>query len=57
VGCKTNLRQFERCIKYTKEDSILRDIVDKYISIINDILSKMVVTERGSQYFDETQKK
>jgi hypothetical protein len=55
---KRILRQFERCIKYTKRGFDTTDIVDKYISIINDILSKdkVFVTERGSQYFDETQK-
>jgi hypothetical protein len=47
MGCKTNSRQFERCIKYTKRGWYY-DIVDKYISIINDILSKdkVFVTER-----------
>lgn len=53
---KRLLRQFERVIKYTERGYDLTEVTDKYIEIINTILSieNYYKTEKGTKYFNDT---
>lgn len=53
---KRLLRQFERVIKYTERGYNLTSVTDKYISIVEDIISteNYYKSEKGLKYFEDT---
>lgn len=56
---KRLLRQFERVVKYTNRGYDLTEVTDKYISIVDDIISmeNFYKSEKGTKYFtDEIEK-
>lgn len=55
---KRLLRQFSRVIKYTERGYNLDSVTDKYISLIEEILSKNNIykTEKGTLFHEKTQK-
>jgi len=57
-SCKRLLRQFSRVVKYTERGYNLESVTDKYISLIEEILSKdnIYETEKGTIFHEKTQK-
>lgn len=57
-SCKRLLRQFSRVVKYTERGYNLESVTDKYISLIEEILSKdnIYKTEKGTLFHEKTQK-
>lgn len=57
-SCKRLLRQFSRVVKYTERGYNLETVTDKYISLIEEILSldNIYKTEKGSLFYEKTQK-
>lgn len=57
-SCKRLLRQFSRVVKYTERGYNLETVTDKYISLIEEILSKdnIYKTEKGTLFHEKTQK-
>lgn len=57
-SCKRLLRQFSRVVKYTERGYNLDSVTDKYISLIEEILSKdnIYKTEKGTLFHEKTQK-
>ena len=55
---KRIIRQFERVIKYTNRGYNLERVIDKYISMVEDIinLDNIYKTERGTEFYESTQK-
>lgn len=53
---KRLLRQFERVIKYTERGYDLTSVTDKYIQIVEDIISKenYYKTEKGTKFYNDT---
>jgi len=53
---KRLLRQFERVVKYTERGYDLDSVTDKYISIVEDIISKENIykTEKGTKFYNDT---
>lgn len=56
--CKRFLRQFLRICKYTERGFDLTSVTDKYISMIEEILSKdnVYTSQRGVSFYEKTQK-
>lgn len=57
-SCKRLLRQFSRVVKYTERGYNLETVTDKYIALIEEILSldNIYKTEKGSLFYEKTQK-
>lgn len=57
-SCKRLLRQFSRVVKYTERGYNLETVTDKYISLIEEILSldNIYKTEKGTIFYEKTQK-
>lgn len=57
-SCKRLLRQFSRTVKYSNRGYDLTEVTDKYIELVEDILSKENIykTERGTDFYEKTQK-
>lgn len=55
---KRLLRQFSRVVKYTERGYNLDSVTDKYISLIEEILSKNNIykSEKGTAFYEKTQK-
>lgn len=55
-SCKRLLRQFERVIKYTNRGYDLSSVTDKYISLVEEILSKenYYKTDKGTRFYNDT---
>jgi hypothetical protein len=58
-SCKKLVRQFSRVIKYTERGYDLSSVTDKYISLIEEILSKENIykSEKGNAFYEDTQRK